>query len=127
MRSAITGRSYDELQNAYRFRTLGARKDKTCGCNFSLYYKEMMRREAYIADPVKREPKQSSIVWVKPELRGQLEAEAKTAPVPGNVGPQAPPKDEGNGPAEGEKPGQEEEKGPGVEEKAPGDEGSKDE
>jgi hypothetical protein len=76
MRSAVTGRPYDELDNAYRFRTASARKDKTCGCNFSRYYQEMMRREAYIADPAKREPKQSSIVWVKPELRGQLEKEA---------------------------------------------------
>jgi hypothetical protein len=36
----------------------------------------MMKREAYITDPGKRETKQSSIVWVKPELRGQLEKEA---------------------------------------------------
>jgi hypothetical protein len=76
MRSAVTGQPYDDLDNAYRFRTQRARKDKTCGCNFSRYYKEMMRREAFISDPTKREPKQSSIVWVKPELRGQLEKEA---------------------------------------------------
>lgn len=75
MRSAMTGRPYDELENAYRFRTRDAGKDKACGCNFSLYYKEMMKREAFIADPAKREPKQSSIVWVKPELRGQLDEE----------------------------------------------------
>jgi hypothetical protein len=76
MRSAVTGRPYDELDNAYRFRTASIKKDRSCGCNFSRYYKEMMRREAYIADPGKREPRQSSIVWVKPELRGQLEKEA---------------------------------------------------
>ena len=76
MRSAITGRHYDELDNAYRFRTQSAVKDEACGCNFSLYYKEMMKREAYISDPAKREPKQNSIVWVKPELRGQLDKEA---------------------------------------------------
>lgn len=75
MRSAVTGRSYEELENAYRFRTQRNR-DKACGCNFALYYKEMMRREAYISDPARREPKQSSIVWVKPELRGQLRQEA---------------------------------------------------
>lgn len=75
MQSAVTGRPYDELENAYRFRTQSAKKDKACGCNFTLYYKEMMRREAYIADPARTEPKQSSIVWVKPELRGQLEKE----------------------------------------------------
>lgn len=76
MRSAVTGRPYDELENAYRFRARNAGEDKACGCNFSLYYKEMMKREAYIADPARREPKQSAIVWVKPELRGQLEKEA---------------------------------------------------
>lgn len=75
MRSAFTGRRYDELENAYRFRTTSVKKDKACGCNFSLYYKEMMKREAYIADPAKREPQQSSIVWIKPELRGQLQKE----------------------------------------------------
>ena len=75
MRSAFTGRRYSELENAYRFRTTNAKENKVCGCNFSLYYKEMMKREAYIADPAKREPKQSSIVWIKPELRGQLQKE----------------------------------------------------
>lgn len=80
MRSAWSGRPYDELRNAYRFRTQNSAKDKSCGCNFALYYKEMMRREAYISNPVKREPKkESAIVWVKPELRGQLEKEAVVA------------------------------------------------
>jgi hypothetical protein len=78
MRSAVTGRPYGDLENAYRFRT--ARKDQACGCNFALYYKEMMRREAFIADPVKAAPKQSSIVWVKPELRGQLAKEISSKP-----------------------------------------------
>lgn len=77
MRSAWTGRPYDELRNAYRFRTESSARDKSCGCNFALYYKEMMRREAYISNPEKRAPKkESAIVWVKPELRGQLEKEA---------------------------------------------------
>jgi hypothetical protein len=81
MRSAITGRRYDELDQAYRFR-ISSKKDKACTCNFSLYYKEMMRREAYIADPAKAGAKQSSIVWVKPELRGQLRSEvASSKPV----------------------------------------------
>ncbi|MDB5550073.1 MAG: hypothetical protein JWL86_57 [Rhizobium sp.] len=83
MRSAFTGRSYDELDNAYRFRTQTRAKDKTCGCNFSLYYKEMMKREAFINNPeTAPEKKQSSIVWIKPELRGQLKADAAAeAPV----------------------------------------------
>ena len=83
MRSAFTGRPYDELDNAYRFRTQTPAKDKACGCNFSLYYKEMMKREAFINDPEKTPAKkQSSIVWIKPELRGQLKTDvAITAPV----------------------------------------------
>lgn len=76
MQSAVTGRPYGEMDNAYRFRTQSVRRDKACACNFALYYKEMMRREAYIADPIRPVPKQSSIVWVKPELRGQLDKEA---------------------------------------------------
>jgi len=83
MRSAFTGRPYDELDNAYRFRTEAPARDKTCGCNFSLYYKEMMKREAFINNPeMAPEKKQSSIVWIKPELRGQLKAnDAAAAPV----------------------------------------------
>jgi len=82
MRSAVNGRPYGELDNAYRFRTTSGSKDKACGCNFSLYYKEMMRREAFISDPAKREEKQSSIVWLKPELRGQLDGNvAASTPV----------------------------------------------
>jgi hypothetical protein len=82
MRSAVTGRPYGELDNAYGFRTQTKRKDSTCGCNFSLYYKEMMRREAFIADPDKQEIKQSAIVWIKPALRGKLDAASdKSAPV----------------------------------------------
>ena len=76
MRSAFTGRPYDELDNAYRFRTRTRSKDKACGCNFSLYYREMMKREAFISDPEGGERKESSIVWVKPELRGQLKQDA---------------------------------------------------
>lgn len=80
MRSTATGRLYGDLDNAYRFRTTAGR-DKACSCNFSLYYKEMMRRESYITDPSTRpvKAKESSIVWVKPELRGQLAKEAVVA------------------------------------------------
>ena len=83
MRSAFTGRPYDELDNAYRFRTQTPARDKACGCNFSLYYKEMMKREAFINNPERApEKKQSSIVWIKPELRGQLKAdEVAVAPI----------------------------------------------
>lgn len=79
MRSVVTGRLYGQLDNAYRFRTTDAGEDKPCSCNFSLYYREMMRREAHVADPGKRQAKQSSIVWVKPQLRGQLSKEVAAA------------------------------------------------
>lgn len=80
MRSAFTGRPYDELDNAYRYRTQTRAKDNACGCNFSLYYKEMMKREAFINNPEKMpEKKQSSIVWIKPELRGQLKTDVAIA------------------------------------------------
>ena len=80
MRSTLTGRPYDEMDNAYRFRTRSHGADKACSCNFSLYYKEMMKREAFIKDPEMTPDKESSIIWVKPELRGQLESEAAPAP-----------------------------------------------
>jgi len=80
MRSTFTDRPYDELDNAYRFRTQTPTKDKACGCNFSLYYKEMMKREAFINNPERApEKKQSSIVWIKPELRGQLKTDVAVA------------------------------------------------
>lgn len=72
MRSAATGRAYDDLPNAYLFRTQKSENKGQCGCNFSLYYKEMMKREAYVRDPASQPESQSSITWVKPELRGGL-------------------------------------------------------
>jgi hypothetical protein len=72
MRSAETGQPYDELKNAFRFRTRKPGQNSQCGCNFSLYYKEMMRRESFINNPQAGEVRQSSIVWVKPNLRGSI-------------------------------------------------------
>jgi hypothetical protein len=72
MRSTRTGRPYDEMQNAYRFRTQKPGSKAECGCNFALYYKEMMKRQSYVANPASIPEKQSAIVWLKPELRGGL-------------------------------------------------------
>ena len=80
MRSASTGRLYRDMPNAFRFRLNGEASSKQCGCNFSLYYKEMLKREAMIKDPESRETKESAIRWVRPELRGGLETEAVTDP-----------------------------------------------
>jgi hypothetical protein len=73
MRSTSTGRPYDELQNAYRFRTEKPGSKAECGCNFALYYKEMMRRQSYVSDPGSIPAKESAIVWMKPALRTSLD------------------------------------------------------
>jgi hypothetical protein len=78
MRSTRTGRPYEEMDNAFRFRTRPLDRSQ-CGCNFSVYYSEMMRREAYISNPDKQPVRQSSIVWLKPVLRGGLEKPVQTA------------------------------------------------
>ena len=72
MRSTSTGRPYEELENAYHFRTEKPGSKPECGCNFALYYKEMMKRQSYIANPDSSPEKQSSIVWLKPALRTSL-------------------------------------------------------
>lgn len=85
MRSTQTGRPYDEMRNAFRFRTEKPGSKAECGCNFALYYKEMMRRQAYVKDPESVGERQSSIVWLKPELRGGLQkplADARTEKAP---------------------------------------------
>ena len=72
MRSATTGRAYEDMPHAYLFRTQKLEDKGQCGCNFSLYYKEMMKREARVRDPASQPVQQSAIVWIKPELRGGL-------------------------------------------------------
>jgi Protein of unknown function (DUF2865) len=73
MRSTMSGEDYAAQSYAWRFRTQP--KSAQCGCNFSLYYKEMLRREAVVSG--KEQPKKpaGSIVWVKPTLRGGLAQE----------------------------------------------------
>jgi hypothetical protein len=45
MVSASGGTPYREEPYAFRFRS-SARKDKSCSCNFTAYYRDMMKREA---------------------------------------------------------------------------------
>ena len=73
MRSTSTCRPYDELQNAYRFRTEKPGNKPECGCNFALYYKEMMKRQSFVANPETLAEKPGSIVWLKPALRSSLD------------------------------------------------------
>jgi len=82
MRSAATGKPYDELKNAYRFRTAEPGSKRECGCNFTLYYKEMMRRQSYVSNPDSLPAKESAIVWIKPALRTSLD---RTKEVAANV------------------------------------------
>lgn len=79
MRSTQTGRRYDALKNAYRFRTEKPGSDPECGCNFALYYKEMMRRQTFINNPDAMPQKESAIVWLKPQLRTSLKTSDQMA------------------------------------------------
>ncbi|WP_137158075.1 DUF2865 domain-containing protein [Rhizobium sp. FKL33] len=79
MRSAVSGEDYAGQSYAWRFRTQP--KTAECGCNFSLYYKEMLRREAIVSGKALPKKPADSIVWVKPQLRGGLaQVDAKSAP-----------------------------------------------
>jgi hypothetical protein len=81
MRSTATGRPYDELENAYRFRTRKPGSKAECGCNFALYYREMMRRQSYVDNPDSVPAKESSIVWLKPALRTSLDRTKEAAAI----------------------------------------------
>lgn len=79
MRSAVSGEAYAGQSYAWRFRTQP--KSAQCGCNFSLYYGEMLRREAIVSGKEPVDKPAESIVWMKPQLRGGLkQAEAQTTP-----------------------------------------------
>jgi hypothetical protein len=81
MRSTSTGRPYQDLPNAYLFRTEKPGSKPECGCNFALYYKEMMKRQSYVANPDSLPEKQSSIVWLKPALRPSLKKADEVAAI----------------------------------------------
>lgn len=72
MRSAVTGHPYADLPTAYKFRVEKPGSRSQCGCNFSLYYKEMMKRQSYVDDPGSIPKQESAIVWIKPALRPSL-------------------------------------------------------
>jgi len=72
MRSAATGHPYSDLPAAYKFQVEKPGSEPQCGCNFPLYYKEMMKRQAYVDDPGSIPKPESAIVWMKPALRPSL-------------------------------------------------------
>ncbi len=76
MVSTIDGTPYEEMPFAYRYKT--AADSKSCSCNFSAYYREMLRRETGEALPKKKET-YSSIAIVgelnrQDQLRSSLPA-----------------------------------------------------
>lgn len=78
MRSASTGKPYRAMKTAFRYKVEAGRKpdqSRECGCNFSLYYQEMMRRQSFVRDPQSMPVRESSIVWLKPALRTSLTAD----------------------------------------------------
>jgi hypothetical protein len=115
MVSASGGTPYKEEPYAFRFRT-SARKDKSCSCNFSAYYRDMMKREAgktdgteapgqnrSSTDPAPQEP-YSSIVNLdtRPDVKSPAQAPApapkapavaEKSPQPGPAKPYDPAKD----------------------------------
>ena len=45
MTSTVTGRAYQDLPNAFAYRSRDLSKPGSCGCNLSAYYQEMIKRE----------------------------------------------------------------------------------
>lgn len=68
MVSADTGKAYQDEPYAFKYRTPPVGGSKSCGCNFSAYYREMMRRENGKADPSGEAEKYSAISSIKSKL-----------------------------------------------------------
>lgn len=77
MVSSLDGTPYEEMPFAYKYRNGATGKGQQCGCNFSAYYKEMLRRENGETLPPAGQEAQSSIVkiGVQTALRESLPAE----------------------------------------------------
>lgn len=67
MVSASSGLPYKEEPYAFRFRSSARKQDKSCGCNFSAYYREMMKREAGKTDGAGATPQRQSGTQDAPE------------------------------------------------------------
>ena len=92
MVSASGGMPYKEEPYAFKFRGSARKQDKSCGCNFSAYYREMMKREAAKANGTDIAPQDQSSTAPAPQpaqpyssilnLDTKPEAKAPSTPAP---------------------------------------------
>ena len=78
MVSVATGNAYSELPRAFAYRDKPGTGGAKCGCNFSAYYREMMRREAELtkqSTPSQASPQQSmASVEIRTEMQNTTSA-----------------------------------------------------
>lgn len=107
MVSATGGMPYKEEPYAFKFRSSARTKDKSCSCNFSAYYREMMKREAAKANGTDIAPDDQSSTTPAPKaeqpyssiLNLDTKPDAKPAPTPAPKPPQTAEKPPEPGPA----------------------------
>ncbi|MCO6186318.1 DUF2865 domain-containing protein [Rhizobium sp. L1K21] len=78
MMSTVNGTPYEEMPFAYKYRNGQPNSSKACSCNFSAYYREMLRREGGQAVAKTEKTDQSSIADLREKsgLRDSLPAES---------------------------------------------------
>ncbi len=69
MVSAFDGAPYETRPFAYRYRNVGTDNSQSCSCNFSAYYREMLRRET---GTVLKNPQQTEATVARLQLQSQL-------------------------------------------------------
>lgn len=107
MVSATGGMPYKEEPYAFKFRSSARTKEKSCSCNFSAYYREMMKREAAKANGTDIAPDDQSSTAPAPKaeqpyssiLNLDTKPDAKPAPTPAPKPPQTAEKPPEPGPA----------------------------
>lgn len=67
MVSASGGMPYREEPYAFQFRSSTRKPDKSCSCNFTAYYREMMKREAAKASGAENAPRDNSLAEPAPQ------------------------------------------------------------
>lgn len=107
MVSASGGMPYKEEPYAFRFRSSARTKDKSCSCNFSAYYREMMKREAAKTNGTEIAPEDQSATAPAPKpeqpyssiLNLDSKPDSKAAPAPASKPPATAEKPPEPGPA----------------------------
>lgn len=109
MVSASGGMPYKEEPYAFKFRSSGRKQDKSCSCNFSAYYREMMKREAAKTNGTDLAPQDQSSTAPAPAqqpeqpyssiLKLDTTPETKTPPAPASKPPATAEKAPEPGPA----------------------------